>query len=94
MAKDKVPAYVGHETDKEHAGENRHGNEAVETVREVRSVGGCGDDKRHERDENPVREVNLENVNRAERNGQVSFEFGDELVAENGDDKTEQKVQD
>ena len=94
LAKDKVSANVGHKPHEEHAGENRHGNEAVETVREVRSVGGCGDDERHECNENPVGEVNLEYVDGAERNGQVPFEFGNELVAENGNNKAEQEVED
>jgi len=93
LAKDKVTADVGHKTHEEHAGKDRHGNEAVETVRKVRSVGGSRDDERHERDENPVREVYLEYVDRAERNRQVAFEFGNELVAENGNDETEQKVE-
>ncbi len=94
LAKDKVTAHVGHKSDEEHARENRHGHKAIETVREVRSVSRCRDDERHERNENPVGEVDLENVDGAERNGQVAFEFGNELVAENRNDKAEQKVED
>ena len=89
LAKDKVTAHVGHKSDEEHARENRHGHKAIETVREVRSVRRCGDNERHECHENPVGEVDLENVDGAERNGEVAFEFGDKLVAENGNDKTE-----
>ena len=93
LAKDEVAAHVGDKAHKEHAGKNRHRNEAVETVREVRSVCGCRDDERHECDENPVGEVYLEHVNRAERNGQIALQFRDELVAEHGNDKAEQKVE-
>ena len=38
LTKDKVSAHVGHKSDKHHAGKNRHRNEAIETVCEVRSV--------------------------------------------------------
>ena len=37
--------------------------------------------------------MDLEHVDGAERNSQVALEFRDELVAENGDDKAEQKVE-
>ena len=93
LAEDKVTAHVGHKSDEEHAGENRHGNETVEAVREVSTVCGGGDDERHECNENPVGEVDLEYVNGAEGDGQVALEFGDELVAENRDDEAEQKVE-
>ena len=93
LAKDEVAAHVGDEPNEHHAGKNRYGNETVEAVREVCTVSGCGDDKRHERNENPVGEVDLEHVNRAEWDGQIALEFGDELVAENGDDKAKQEVE-
>ncbi len=93
LAKDEVATHVSDESNEHHAGKNRYRNEAVETVREVCSVSGCGDDKCHEGNENPVGKMDLENVNRAERNGQIALEFRDELVAENGDDKAKQEVE-
>ena len=93
LAKDEVATHVSDESNEHHAGKNRYRNEAVEAVREVCTVSGCGDDKRHEGNENPVGKVDLEYVNRAERNGQIALEFGDELVAENGNDKAKQKVE-
>ncbi len=89
LAKDKVSAHVGYKSNEEHAGKNRHRNKTVETVREVRSICRCCDNECHECHENPVGEVDLEHIDRAERNGEVALEFGDELVAENGNDKTE-----
>ncbi len=93
LAKDEVATHVSDESNEHHAGKNRYRNEAVETVREVCTVSGCGDDKRHEGNENPVGKMDLENVNRTERNGQIAFEFGNELVAENGNDKAKQEVE-
>ena len=93
LAKDEVAAHVSNESNEHHAGKNRYRNEAIETVCEVRTVSGCGDDKRHEGYENPVGKMDLENVNRAERNGQIALEFGNELVAENGNDKAKQEVE-
>ena len=93
LAKDEVAAHVSDESNEHHAGENRYRNEAIETVCEVRTVCRCGDDKRHEGNENPVGEVDLEYVNRAERDGQIALEFGNELVAENSNDKAKQEVE-
>ena len=93
LTKDEVATHVSDESNEHHAGENRYRNEAVETVREVCSVSRCGDDKRHKGDENPVGKVDLEYINRAERNGQIAFEFRNELVAENGNDKAKQEVE-
>ena len=93
LAKDEVTAHVSDESNEHHASENRYRNEAVETVCEVCTVCRSCDDKRHEGNENPVGEVDLEYVNRAERNGQIALEFGNELVAENGNDKAKQEVE-
>ena len=93
LAKDKVSAHVGHKSDEHHAGKDRHRNEAVEAVREVRSVSGCGNHECHEGNKDPVGEVDLEHVNRAEWNRQVALEFRNELVAEYGNDEAEQKVE-
>lgn len=92
VAEDEIPANVSDDADKDHAAENRDGNEAVETVGEVRTVGCRRDDKSHESDERPVRQVDLEYIDRDEGDGQVSAEIRDELVAENGDDEAEEKV--
>ena len=86
LAENEVAAHIGNEAYEYHAREDGYGYEAVEAVGKVGPVSRCGNHERHEADKNPVGQVQLENIDGEEGNREVALEFGDELVADDGDD--------